>query len=210
MENCNFGCHVKITTITINGFKEKEMTDVNEVLKAKPMLKVHTRAAEKFSRKIPCPRNINDVYSLGVSLQYCIGETFLEMAELTQGSQKNLCTQLALKQLDAKAEMEKLANANLNRLLSFFYNNGGPIILSPVSDDQAKEIQPFFNRIMSNFFDQLDGSVQRTLRDSMDVDELNQVINKILVDMYTTMKKLYQADEMVTAFNQMIKIRENI
>lgn len=183
---------------------------MNKVLKTDPIPEANTRVADKIARTIPCPRSMNDVYSLGVSLQYSIGETFLEIAELNQGNKRNLFTQLALKQLDAKAEIENLANANLNRLLAFFYNNGGPVIEPPVTNEQVKEIQPFFNRIMSNFYNQLDDSVQLTSKGSMNVEELDKVINNVLIDMYSTMRKLYQADEIVTAFDELIRIRENI
>ncbi len=182
---------------------------MNEVLKATQITEDYSQAADKFTRTVPCPRSMNDVYSLAVSLQYCIGDTFLELAELNQGSQKDLYTQLALKQLDAKAEIEKLANANLNRLLSFFYNNGGPIIEPPVTNEQARDIQPFFNRIMYNFYDQLDSIVELTSNDSKSEIDLEKLTNTYIVNMYSTMSKLFRADEIITAFDELIRIRDN-
>jgi len=154
----------------------------------------------------PCPRSADEVYSFGVSLQYYIGDIYLELEALTQGEQRLYYKNLALSQLNVKQEIEKLANENLNRLLWYFYNNGGPIIEAPVTDNMAKEIQPFFNRIAVNFMNQLDVLVRLASKGNMSPSEMESTINEGIIDMYTTMGMLFNTDEIQDSFNELIEI----
>ncbi|MEN6463337.1 MAG: hypothetical protein ABFC94_18455 [Syntrophomonas sp.] len=167
-----------------------------------------TKVNEEIANPVVCPRCVDEIYSLGVSLQNYIGSIYLELTVLNKGPKKNLYTNLALNQLVVKKEIEKLANDNLNRLLAYFYDNGGPIMEVPVSEKLAKEIQPFFNRIVNSFLNQVDFLVNRTSKGEMSANDLNIEINNHIISMYTAMGKLFQVDEMQNAFNELINVRE--
>lgn len=151
-----------------------------------------------------CPRSVDEVYSLGIKLQYYIGDIYLALNSIHQGEVKALYQELALKQLDAKDEIQKLANENLNKLLAYFYNNGGPIIESPVSEQMAKEMQPFYNRISANFLKQLDDWVIKASKQDMDADEVERTINNIFIEMYSTMSMLFPVEEVQDAFKELV------
>jgi hypothetical protein len=155
----------------------------------------------------PCPRSIDEVYSLGIKMQYYIGDIYLRLNALHQGSVKTLYKELALKQLDTKKEIQKLADDNLNELLSFFYNNGGAIIEPLVSEQMAKEMQPFFNRISANFLKQVDVLVSKASKEETNASELEPMINNILIEMYTTMSMLFPIQKMKDAYNELISLR---
>lgn len=157
-----------------------------------------------------CPCSVDEVYSLGVSLQYCIGDIYLQLETMCRGDQKIKYKNLALLQLDIKEEIEKLANENLNKLWLYFYNNGGPVIQSPVSEKMAREIQPFFNRIASNFLNQVNVLVSLAAKRNMNASELESAINNNVIDMYTTMAMLFRVDEIQDAFDQLINVRRAV
>jgi hypothetical protein len=91
--------------------------------------------------------------------------------------------------------------------LWYFYNNGGPIIEAPVSEQLAKEIQPFFNRIMANLLNQLDVMMNMTANGDISASDLDDSINNNIIAMYTVMSKLFKVDEVKDAFNDLIEIR---
>jgi hypothetical protein len=154
---------------------------------------------------LPC--SVDQVYSLGVRIQYYVGDIYLELERLNKGSSKNQFKNLALKQLDAKDQIEELAKMNLNRLLTHFYNAGGPIIVPPISERMAQEIQPFFTRISANCLKQLDAIVWMVSKGSFSASELEFTINDHINDMYTTLSMLFPVDEIKDAFNDLMRIR---
>jgi hypothetical protein len=158
----------------------------------------------------PCPRSVDQVYSLGVRIQYHIGDIYLELERVNQGTAKSQYKKLALMQLDGKAEIEKLANINLNQLLSYFYNNGGPIIEPPVSEEMAQEVRPFYIRLSENFLKQLDFIVNLASKGRMTVSEIEDTINHSVAELYLTLTMLFPQDEMKKAFNDLIRVRTNI
>jgi hypothetical protein len=222
--------NMKICTITVNC--EKEVVDMNEAKEIKVMSKMissfyqkkaskkeapKTRRTRNYRTKVnsklvnmePVPCSADEVFSLGVSLQYYIGAIYLELAESNQGPHKVQYKDLALGQLEGKVEIEKLAKDNLNRLLTYFYNNGGPIIERPVSELMSKGIQPFFNRIVANFLDQVNALVQRVTEENISASQLEETINNYIITMYTSMCKLFLVDEIQTAFKELIGVRED-
>ncbi len=88
----------------------------------------------QLENSVPCPRYVQEVYSLGASLQYYVGDKYLNLGVLNKGAQKSQYETLALNQLDYKEAIQKLANLYLNEMLVYFYNNGGPVIEAPVSE----------------------------------------------------------------------------
>lgn len=158
----------------------------------------------------PCPRSVDQIYSLGVRIQYHIGDVYLELERVNQGTAKSQYKTLALRQLDGKGEIEKLANINLNRLLSYFYNNGGPVIEPPVSEELVQEVRPFYVRLSENFLKQLDFIVNLASKGRMNVSEIEDTINHSVAELYLTLTMLYPQDEMKKAFSDLIRVRENI
>lgn len=206
MIKMNEAREMKIADKMYVGYNQKKES-TKAVPKTRRTRNCRTKAVDELINFGSCPCSVDEVYSLGISLQYYIGDIYLDL-EATQGPQKFLYKKLALNQLDIKEEIAKLANANLNQLLCYFYNNGGPIIEAPVSEEMAKEIQPFFNRIAVNFMNQLDVIVSMASKGNMDPSELESAINNNIIAMYTTMRKLFQVDEIENAFNELISIRK--
>ncbi len=154
---------------------------------------------EKFTR------SVDEVYSWGLSLQNYLGDTYLALDAMNK-AYKNL----ALGELNANEEIRRLANANLNQLLTYFYNNGGTIIEAPVSEQTAKEIRPFFNRIVINFLEQLDFAVSTAAKGNISAEELKEAINNNVIELYTTMTTLFPVKEIQTAFTKLINIRKTV
>ncbi|MEA4926226.1 MAG: hypothetical protein VB084_13060 [Syntrophomonadaceae bacterium] len=158
----------------------------------------------------PCPRSVDQVYSLGVRIQYHIGEIYLELERLNQGNAKSHYKALALRQLDGKDEIEKLANINLNHLLTYFYNNGGPIIEPPVSEEMVQEMRPFYIRLSENFLKQMDFIVNLASKGRMTITEIESTIDHSVSELYLTMSMLFPIEEIKDAFNDLIMVRKNI
>lgn len=169
---------------------------------------ISNRTSDELVNLEPCPRSVDDVYSLGVRIQYYIGAVYLELDGMSKGSKQTVYTALALKQLEGKEEIEKLVNENLNRLLGWFYNNGGAIIEPPVSEQLAKELQPFFNRVMANFLYQLDVLMKMTAKGDISASDLDESINNNIIALYTVLCKLFKDEEIKDAFNELIGIRK--
>ena len=123
-----------------------------------------------------------------------------------KGFPKDSLKALAIKQLDRKAEIQKLANLNLNEKLAYFYNNGGPIIEPPVSVRQTKEINGFFNRIVANYLNQMDVIINKATKVHDSLNELEVEINKIIIRMLTDLANLYHDDDIRLAFKEMISL----
>jgi O-phosphoseryl-tRNA(Cys) synthetase len=167
-----------------------------------------TQAAYELAKSIPCPRCTSDVYSLGVSLQYCIRAKYMEIADSSHMAFKTVCADQVVKQMNIKKEIEKVGNQKLNLLIQYFYEHGGPIMEDPVSEQIVKEIKPFFNRLMRNYINSLDEVAEKALRGKIGASELVTTINHDIINMYSAMGNLFMVDEMREAFNDLIDIRE--
>lgn len=157
-----------------------------------------------------CPRSADQVYSLGINVQYCIGDVYLELSSLNQEPAKSQYKNMAMRQLDGKNEIEKLANINLNRLLTYFYNNGGQVIEPPLNDEMARQIKPFFSRMADNFIKQLNIIAGMAAKNNLSGCELEHTLNETIIDMYNTMSMFFPVDEIRNAFSDLIEVRENI
>ncbi len=164
-------------------------------------------AVNNAVKSIHCPRYMNDVYTIGTNLQDYIADIYLELAEMSNGDLKIQYREMAVEQMEVKQHLKDIAMARLNESLWHFYNNGGPIIESPLSDKEAKEKQPFFNRIRDNFFENVEDSLTLAADGSISLGKLESIINYNLIAMYINMSKLFQVDEITKAFNQLIIIR---
>lgn len=168
----------------------------------------YTKAAYELANSHPCPRSASDVYSLGVSFQYCIEAKYNEIDSLKRNIDKTCLADLAAKQLAIKTGIEKQAKYNLNMLLQKFYDDGGPIMEDLVTEEMAKNIQPFFNRITINFLKSLDETVNQTAIGNLSVREMDAEINHQIIELYSTLGRMFQVTEVENAFTDLIKIRQ--
>lgn len=168
-----------------------------------------TQAAYELAKSVPCPRRVNDVYSMGANLQYCIRAKYLEIADLNQPDTRALCTKLVSKQMDIKKEIEKAGKRQLNILIQYFYDKGGPIIEDPVSEQLVKDINPFFNRLMSNFLNSLDEVTDKVVQGEMSVAEMETQVDHDIINMFSALGNLFAVDEMRNAFHELVEIRES-
>ncbi len=179
---------------------------------AKALEKMSNYAYEDVDDKIKtiaCPRSMNDVYTLGIELQYYIGDVYVQMAEISRGEVRAQYKKMAVNQLEIKQKIQEINNARLNQLLSCFYNNGGKIIEAPVSAEQAKELQPFFNRIVNTFFNRLESLLVLAAEGSIAPDRLDRMINFDTIELYSNVGKLFKVQEFAEGFEVLIKLREN-
>jgi hypothetical protein len=222
-----------MTTNTITVGKAKKIANMKEVTVMKVMERVTKTSYEKkipalvdlkitraqdFSSKAiaelskieSCPCCVNDLYSLGASLQSYIGTIYFELADMHQGLARNQYEGLALSQLEGKAEIKKLANDNLNQLLSYFYNNGGPIMEAPVTEQTVNVIQPIFNGIMDELVNQVTGLANAAVKGRMNVNDLELAINRQISSTYSATGYLFQVKEMKNAVEELINVRKAI
>lgn len=194
--------------------KEIQIMQQKVLIKLNPesikMPKYRTKATGEIANSVACPRGVDEVYSLGVSMQNYIGAIYLELTDLSKFPKKNLYTGLALHQLKVKKEIEKLGNYNLDRMLEYFYNNRGPIMEPPVSEESIREIQPAFDRNVAAFLTKIDFLVNRTFKGEMSPRDLDTEISRQIVAMYTAMRNLFHDDEMQQAFDELINVRMTI
>jgi hypothetical protein len=174
-----------------------------------PKINYRTQAANELAESTPCPRTVNDVYSLGVNLQYCIGARYREIAELNQKETRSDCIRLAEKQMEIKKRIDKAAGHQLNILIQYFYEHGGPVIEDPVSEDTVKEISPFYNRLMENFLESLDEVTEKVRCGEMSIGEMETTINRELISMFGALGNLFVVNEMRKAFHDLVEIRES-
>lgn len=164
-----------------------------------------TKSAELID-PMAFPRSVEEIYTMGISLQYYIGDIYLRLAAMNKGTQKNRYNEIAVAQLKVKNEIQKLANAHLNEKLNYFYNNGGPVIEAPISEREAKELNGFFNRIVANYLNQMDVIVTMTAEGSMSSSDLESEINNIIIRMFVSLSNLYQLDDLKQAFHNMASV----
>jgi hypothetical protein len=170
----------------------------------------YTKAAYELASSTPCPRSANDVYSMGVSLQYCIRAKYLEIDGLRRSIMgQNFLVDQAKRQLAIKTEIEKQANYNLNVLLQKFYDQGGPIMEDPVSEEMVKNVRPFFNRIRSSFLQSLDETAHQTAIGKLSVEEMVTDVNRQITEMYNALGRMFPVAEVTGAFTDLIEIRQS-
>jgi hypothetical protein len=147
---------------------------------------------------------------MATGLQYYIGDIYLQMAEISRGDIRSQYKKMAVSELEIKEKIEKINNARLNELLTQFYNNGGQIIEAPLTSDQAKELQPFFNRLLDTYFKRLESLLVLAAEGSITPERLDRMINFDTLEMYGNVSKLFKVDEIVQGFNNLISIRESV
>ncbi len=171
-------------------------------------LNYRNNAVNDVVKTISCPRYMNDVYTIGTDLQDYIVGSYLELAEMNHGDLKIQYRKMAAEQIEVKQNIKDISMARLNESLWHFYNDGGPVTELPVSNLEAKEKQPFFNRIKDNFFENVQDSLALAADGSISSGKLESIINYNVIAMYINMSKLFNVDEMTQAFNQLIVIRK--
>ncbi|MGS0763482.1 hypothetical protein [Syntrophomonas curvata] len=158
---------------------------------------------------VTCPRCTEEVYSLGAELKDYLGQSYLDLGGRVREAQKNMLKKLATRYFENKKEITNLINADLNRDLAYFYENGGPIIEPPVTEQNIKDIEPFFYKAMANFFSQLDAMAYIVGKGEMSVTELERETYQYITGLFNIMGRLYQNPEVRKAFNELIRIEMN-
>ncbi len=153
-----------------------------------------------------CPRSIDEVYSMGIKVVNFIGNIYGEMAA-KHCDDRSLQGEIN-RQLVFKNRIQQLADHNLNQLLDYFYSNGGPIIEPPVSEQTAKEIQPFFSRITVNALTQIAALTDRN--QAVSPAEASEVISAVTVNTYEGISRLYAGSpEVKAAFEELMQLHKN-
>lgn len=160
------------------------------------------------SKPMNCPRCEHDVYAFAMRIQYYIGSLFLELADRNK-SCKAAYTSRAAAQLTMKDKIAGYSNERLNDLLRiFYYVNEGQVIPPPVSETMAETIQPDFDAKLTSFIKQLDEIVAAASIGKLTVEEAENQINAGVIEMYSQLKAVYQAEEIQTAIEEMIRIKQ--
>ncbi|QGU00272.1 hypothetical protein SYNTR_1678 [Candidatus Syntrophocurvum alkaliphilum] len=155
---------------------------------------------------VRCPRNVGEIYALGISFQYCTGDIYLELAPLKQKPESNLYKKLGFNQLDTKNEIQKLSDNYLNNVLRKYYENGGKIIEDTISKEQAKQIQPYYTNILLEFLQEVDELKQQALNGALSFSETKNQINNSSVRAYEALADLYPSVEMKRAFEDLMGV----
>ncbi len=169
----------------------------------------YTKAAYEMAYSHPCPRSVHDVCSLGASLQYCIRAKYIEITGSMPSKDKTFLMEQAARQLTIKTNIEKLAKYDLNVLVKKFYDDGGPIIEDPVSEQMVMDINPFFNRIISSFLQSLDEITYQTAIGKLSVEKMAADVEDQICQMYNTLARMFQIEEMERAYIDLIEIRQS-
>jgi hypothetical protein len=190
---------LKLGKTTKDGKTKRTLVKVNP--ESIRMPKYHTRAAQ-----VACPRSVEDVYSLGISLQNYISSLYLELSESKTKSKKSF-TRLMVKQVMIKKEIEKRAKDNLNQLLTYFYENGGPIIEPPLSEETASDLQPYINFIVNDFLNHLHTILDQAADENVSASDIDDQVDRQIIMMFRAMGKLVKNDKMQNAFDEIINLR---
>ena len=154
---------------------------------------------------ITCPRCSGEVYSLGVELKGHLAQAYMDLSGRGRESQRNMLKKLAIRYFENKKEITDLINADLNRELAYFYQNGGPIIEAPVTEKDIRDIEPFFYKTIANFFSQVDAMVYVVGKGEMSVTELERETYQYISGLFNILGRLYQDPEVKKAFNELVR-----
>jgi hypothetical protein len=173
------------------------------------MLANHLEVNNKPASTLNCPRSAADVYYFGMFLQDYLDNIYRDLGLAGRPNQNNR------KQFDpsgntCKDEIQTLIKTYLNQCLGYFYKNGGPVIQAPVTDTDVQDIQPFFNKIAANFFDQLETMSYIASKGDMNANELKVESANYIIGLLNIMEKLYSVDEVKEAFEDLIRVEKNL
>lgn len=160
----------------------------------------------EFVKLHSCPCSVQEVYSLAISLQYYIGNLYLEMADGSQEPQKSQYMSLAMRQLENKKNLQKICNDYLNELMDCYYKTGGPIIDDRLSESQLKDVQAFFQRILTNLLLHYEILVDMSSNGSMSLSQMSAEIDSYTLFTYSTLGKLYSDAKIQRTFNELTKL----
>ena len=167
-------------------------------------LRDHNSSIAQFVNAHPFPCSVDEVFSLAISLQYYIGNLYLEMADICHEPQKTEYLDIALQQLENKKTIENNCNDYLNELMDYFYKTGGPIMDDRVSELQSKEIQAFFQRILTNLLTHFDILVDMSFNGSLSLEQMQTEVNYYTLHSYASWGKLYRNVKIQRAFNELM------
>lgn len=168
----------------------------------------HIKAANDIAKLDPCPRSVDDVYVLGMILQNHICGILQDIQTICDSARAEMYEELVLEQSAIKDSILDLANKNLNQLLHYYYSNGGPIMDILVTEVMARDINPFFDHIASNFLNDLDVITNLGYNGTITARELGNAIDNYMNATYQTMGKMFPFNEMQHAFSKLVEVRQ--
>ncbi len=167
-------------------------------------LRDHNGSIAQFVNAHPFPCSVEEVFALAISLQYYIGNLYLEMADICHEPQKTEYLNIAMQQLENKKAIEKSCNDYLNELMDYFYKTGGPIMDDRLNELQSKELQAFFQRILTNLLTHFDILVDMSLNGSLSLEQMRTEVNYYTLHSYSSWSKLYRNVKIQRAFNELM------
>ncbi len=157
---------------------------------------------------LSCPRNGADVYYFGMLLQESVANVCKDLSSSRPNQAGR--TRLDPSRFICKNEIQTLINTYLNQTLGHFYKNGGRVMLSPVSDAEANDIQPFFQKMADNFNDYLETMAYLASKGEMNAGQLQLESSAYIVGLLGTMERLYKVEEIRDAFADLISVEKKL
>lgn len=164
----------------------------------------HTSNITEFICQHTCPGSVEEVYSLAISLQYHIGDIFVLLAELSLEPEKTHYLNMAMQQLENKNILQQSCQAYLHELMDCFYKNGGQVINERLSELEAREIQPFFKRILTNLLLSFDALMSMHLNENLTLEQMLAETHNYTLHSYASWGKLYRHEKISRAFNDLM------
>lgn len=187
----------------VNGWSAAPCSDSMEC-NVDSLCSQHSNDIAEFICLHSCPRSVEEVYTLAVSLQYHIGDIFVILAELSLEPEKTTYLNKAMIQLENKNIIQHNCDEYLNGLVISFYKNGGQVLDERLSDGEAREIQPFFKRILSNLLLSYDALLGMHLNENLTLEQMLAEINNYTLHSYASWGKLYRNEKISRAFNELM------
>lgn len=173
------------------------------------MLAKHGDVTNQSVNTLNCPRNAAEVYYFGMFLQDSLSHIYEDLG-IAGGLAQSIRNQIDANCKTCKDEIQTLIKTYLNQRLGYFYINRGPVMQAPVSDDDVQDIQPFFNKITSNFYDQLETMAYIASKGNMNANELKMESSNYIIGLLNILERLYSVDEVKEAFEDLIEVERNL
>jgi hypothetical protein len=145
-------------------------------------------ACKNFSQAVktlPCPRCVNDVYAFDTWLHYYLGDIYHNLSRKSRGKSKEQYIEMELRELEGEKEVLDLINNALNRWMNHIDNKGSLKALN------------------------INDALSAALYGLISATELANSVNCSVIEMYQDMKSLFEAEELTSAFKNLINLRKS-
>ncbi|MGI6422426.1 MAG: hypothetical protein ACOX0N_09555 [Syntrophomonadaceae bacterium] len=168
-------------------------------------------ACKNFSQAVktlPCPRCVNDVYAFDTWLHYYLGDIYHNLSRKSRGKSKEQYIEMELRELEGEKEVLDLINNALNRWMNHIDNKGSLKALS-LSREQYQLLSESFDRVRDKFLCDINDALSAALYGLISATELANSVNCSVIEMYQDMKSLFEAEELTSAFKNLINLRKS-